>query len=277
MSEERRFDYVDRGRRLGRLRAGRPADGGSVGPGLPDRGGPPRPQPADPHPGRAVRHQQAQDPQLALLDGAAGGDERRLGLHPARPRARRLELDQRHGLYPGPPQRLRRLEGGGQHRLGPGRRAAVLHQGRGQRGVPRFGSARQRRPPQRHLLSSRRSSYFRPSTTPLRISWIGSVSSCPAFDAKQGTYSELSRPARRRGPFSNDFARRKRRLDDSSSRSRTSAPPGTSPRSTCTASGGYSKITSVASAIGCAVTLWLLGRRYPSSSSSRAMRAVRGP
>jgi hypothetical protein len=26
MSEERRFDYVDRGRRLGRLRAGRPAD-----------------------------------------------------------------------------------------------------------------------------------------------------------------------------------------------------------------------------------------------------------
>jgi choline dehydrogenase-like flavoprotein len=147
----------------------------------------------------------------------------------------------------------------------------------GKRGVPRFGSARQRRPPQRHLLSSRRSSYFRPSTTPLRISWIGSVSSCPAFDAKRGTYSELSRPARRRGSFSNDFARKKRRLDDSSSRSRTSAPPGTSPRSTCTASGGYSKITSVASAIGCAVTLWLLGRRYPSSSSSRTMRAVRGP
>ena len=80
---------------------------------------------------------------LGLRDRARAARRRALAVHPARQGARRLELDERDALRARAPVRLRRLGGAGRARLGLPRRAALLHQVRGQRprrlGVPRRG------------------------------------------------------------------------------------------------------------------------------------------
>ena len=62
----------------------------------------------------------------------------------ARPDARRFLVGQLDGLHPRQPRRLRRVGGDGLRGVGLGRRAAVLHQGRGQR-ARRQRAARRRR------------------------------------------------------------------------------------------------------------------------------------
>jgi choline dehydrogenase-like flavoprotein len=58
------------------------------------------------------------DEQLALLHHAAEGFRRAQGLSAARQGAGRLELDQRDGVHPLQPQRLRRVGGGEATRAG---------------------------------------------------------------------------------------------------------------------------------------------------------------
>ena len=64
--------------------------------------------------------------QLDVPDGAGGDARRPRRLLAARPRARRLEHDQRHGLHARPAPRLRRLARPGQPGVGLGGRAALL-------------------------------------------------------------------------------------------------------------------------------------------------------
>ncbi len=78
---------------------------------------------------------------LGLLDGAGAQLQRPPHLPPPRQGARRLLLDQRDGLHPRQPRRLRRL---GRPGLGLGRPLPLLPQGRGQR-ARRLRVARRRR------------------------------------------------------------------------------------------------------------------------------------
>ncbi len=119
-------------------------------------------QPSQRGPGRAgaaargrPAGRQRKHPRAARLP-AARRDGGRLGLplgararvrrpshhDPARTRAGRLLVGQRDGLHPRQPPRLRRM---GRVRLGRGRPASVLHQGRGQR-ARRLAVARRGRP-----------------------------------------------------------------------------------------------------------------------------------
>ncbi len=86
--------------------------------------------------------------ELAFRDRRPARPEWPARLSAARQVARRIEFDQRDGLYPRPPGRLRRLGGRRQPRLELRRGAAVFHQGRTQRARRRCLS-RRRRPAQR--------------------------------------------------------------------------------------------------------------------------------
>ena len=120
----------DRRRRLGRVRAGQPADRGPVGAGHPDRGRRARLEPADPCPGRLYETARPSDPDLGL-QGRTRSRHRRAG-DPvsARPGARRLVVDQRADLYPRPARGFRPLGAARQSRLGLGRRPALFQAGR---------------------------------------------------------------------------------------------------------------------------------------------------
>ena len=130
----------DRRRRLGRLRARQPPVGGPLGAGAAAGGRRQGPLAEHQDPGRvpeAVPHQA----RLGLRDRARAARGRPLAVHPARQDARRVELDERDAVRARAPAGLRRLGGAGRAGLGLPRRAAVLHQVRGQRprrlGVPR--------------------------------------------------------------------------------------------------------------------------------------------
>ena len=69
---------------------------------------------------------QGRPAQLCVLHRAAGRPQRPPVLSAARPRTWRQFVDQRHGLYPRPPQRLRRMGEPRLHGLGLRRRAALL-------------------------------------------------------------------------------------------------------------------------------------------------------
>ena len=89
----------------------------------------------------AVPHQA----RLGLRDRARAARRRSLAVHPARQEPRRVELDERDALRARAAARLRRVGGAGRAGLGLPRRAAVLHQVRGQR-ARRVGVPRRRRP-----------------------------------------------------------------------------------------------------------------------------------
>ena len=63
------------------------------------------------------RRDRARGDQLAFRHRSAGGHGGTRNSRPARAGGRRIGLDQRHGLLPRPPDRLRRLGGCGLHRL----------------------------------------------------------------------------------------------------------------------------------------------------------------
>ncbi len=109
----------------------RPAARGRAAGRQPERPRAARLPPARPHRGR-----------LGLPLGARAELQRPPDLAAPRPRARRLLLDQRDGLHPRQPARLRRM---GRAGLGLGRPLPLLPQGRGQR-ARRLGVARGRRP-----------------------------------------------------------------------------------------------------------------------------------
>ena len=91
-----------RRRRLGRLRARQPAE---RRPGLRVlllEAGPARSRLEDPHAGGADLQSDERPAELVLHDRAAAPYGRAQALLAARPRARRLVLAQRHGLYPRP-------------------------------------------------------------------------------------------------------------------------------------------------------------------------------
>jgi choline dehydrogenase len=80
----------------------------------------------DPHPGRlSLLHEQPAH-RLVLQDGGRAGAERARAQLSARQGAGRLLVDQRHDLHARPGARLRPLAPAGPHRLGLGRRAALL-------------------------------------------------------------------------------------------------------------------------------------------------------
>ena len=100
--------------------SGRPGD-----PRRADRGRRARLEPADPHPGRLHEAARPSDADLGLQGRARSRRQRPRHPLPARPRARRLELDQRHDLCPRPARGFRPLGPARQSRLVVGRRAAV--------------------------------------------------------------------------------------------------------------------------------------------------------
>ena len=120
----------DRRRRLGRLRPRQPADRGPRDAGGADRGRRARLEPADPHPGRV--HEAARPSDLDLGLQGRGRSRHRRPRDPlsARPRARRLVVDQRADLHPRPARGFRPLGAARQSRLGLGRRAALFQAGR---------------------------------------------------------------------------------------------------------------------------------------------------
>ena len=113
--------------------------------GRADRGGRQGLEPADPHPGRLHEDARPQDPDLGLQRRGRSRHRRPRDPLPARPGARRLVVDQRAHLHPRPTRGLRPLGAARQSRLGLGRRAAVLQEGRALGGRRERG-ARQGRP-----------------------------------------------------------------------------------------------------------------------------------
>ena len=150
--EDRRHVRLrDRGRRLGRLRAGQPPVRGPGHLRLPHRGGPAGQRGRPPHPGGVLAA--VQDAvRLGLRDRAGARARRPQRLPPARPRARRLVVAQRDDLHPRQPPRLRRVARPRQPRLGLGRRPPLLQARRGQR-ARRLRVPRRRRPAQRLRLA----------------------------------------------------------------------------------------------------------------------------
>ena len=125
-----RIRLCDRGRGLGRLRAGQPAVRRPQDQGAAARGRRARQLDLVPHPGRlSVRHRQ---PALRLdvQDRGRARPQRPQPQLPARQGDRRLLLDQRHDLHARPGRRLRPLAPARPHRLGLERRAAGLQAAR---------------------------------------------------------------------------------------------------------------------------------------------------
>ena len=146
---EQRLRLRHRRRRLGRLRAGQPAERGSRRERAADRGGRARPQSAHPHPARHGQDARAQHVRLGLSHRARAEHERPRGRGDARQGAGRLVVDQRDGLYPRPSRRLRPLGTEGRARLVLCRRAALLQALRELAGwresvARRFGAGRHR-------------------------------------------------------------------------------------------------------------------------------------
>ena len=102
-----------------------------------------------PYPELRRRGDRPRGDQLAVQDRAAAGHGRARDPGAARARARRLGLDQRHGLFPRPPDRLRRLGRRRRDRLVLRRSAALLHPHREQRELSRERVPRPRRADQR--------------------------------------------------------------------------------------------------------------------------------
>ena len=144
------------GRRLRRLRGGGPALrgsqdlGGGAGRRRQER------QLGGDHAVRAGADGAGQDQQLGVRHGAAEGPQRPHRLSAARQGARRLLRDQRHGLYPRPPQRLRSMGLARQSRLVVRRRAALFQALGGQRRFRRRVS-RQGRAAGRQQIAHRQS------------------------------------------------------------------------------------------------------------------------
>ena len=139
-----------RGRRLGGLRAGQPADRGSGRQGAAARGGSARQVDVDRHSRRLHQAAQPQVLQLELRDGGRGGHGRPAHSLPARPHARRLELDQRHALCARPAARLRHLGPARQSRLVLFAGPALLQE------VGEFRARRRRQPRQGRPAERRR-------------------------------------------------------------------------------------------------------------------------
>ena len=102
----------DRRRRHGGLRAGQPALGRSEVTRAAAGGGRQGQLDLDPHPDRLSLHPEQPAHRLVLSDRTRARPERAGAQLSARPRARRLLLDQRHDLHARPGARLRRLAPG---------------------------------------------------------------------------------------------------------------------------------------------------------------------
>ena len=145
----RRVRLRRRGRGLGRLRAGEPADrgrqrhGAAAGARRRRQERPPgEPIPAHAH-GALHPHEPA-EVQLGLRDRAGARLQPPPDALPARPRARRLQLDKRHGVRARPRPGLRALGSRGRRGLGLPRLPALLPQD-GDLGWRRVRTPRQRR------------------------------------------------------------------------------------------------------------------------------------
>ena len=133
----------DRRGRVGGVRPGEPAVGRPGEPGHPDRGRRARPEPAHPHPGRVCETARPSEADLGLHRRARSRRQQPRDPLPARPRARRLVVDQRHDLCPGAARGFRPLGPARQSRLVVGRRAALFQARR------ELAGGRQRLPRQR--------------------------------------------------------------------------------------------------------------------------------
>ena len=149
-----------RRRRLGGLRAGQPADRGSRRQGAAARGRPARQIDVDRHSRGLHPAAQPQILQLEFRDGGGRGHGRPAHSLPARPHARRFELDQRHALCARPAARLRHLGPARQSRLvlfaGPALLQEVGEFRARRRRQPRQGRPAQRRRHVRHPRAVRR-------------------------------------------------------------------------------------------------------------------------
>ena len=96
-------------RRLGRLRAGQPADRGPRHQGAGARGRRLGPRPVDPHPARLGQDPHQPPARLDVLHRARAEPGRPADRMRARQGDRRLVVDQRHDLFARPPRRLRPL------------------------------------------------------------------------------------------------------------------------------------------------------------------------
>ena len=133
-------------RRLGGLRSRQPAERGPSQPGRAHRGRAARQQLLDSSPHRLRPHDVGSQGQLEILYRTRAAYGRPADLLAARPRARRLELDQRADRHPRSAAGLRPLGRARQSRLVVARRAAVFHQARAQRRSGRRPAARLERP-----------------------------------------------------------------------------------------------------------------------------------
>ena len=130
-TDRRRVRLHHRRRGLGRLRAGEPALGRSEEPRAAARGRRQRQLDLVPHPGRLPVRDRQSALRLDVQDRAGAGPQRPQPQLSARQGDRRLVRDQRHDLHARAGGRLRPLAPARPHRLGLGRRAAVLQEARG--------------------------------------------------------------------------------------------------------------------------------------------------
>ena len=155
--------------------------------------------PLDPHSRRLPLPDGQPAHRLGLQDGRGAGPQRPQPQLPARPRARRLLLHQRHDLHARPGARLRPVAADGQSRLGLGRRAALLQEAPG----PVGGRARRlrgpARPRRRVAHRARRASAGRSSTPSARLrprpAFPRSTTSTAATTRAAATSTSTRRPA----------------------------------------------------------------------------------
>jgi len=127
-THRRRIRLHHRRRRLGRLRAGEPAQRQSEKPRADSRGGRPRQLDLVPHPGRLPVRDRQSALRLDVQDRAGAGPQRPRAELSARQGDRWLVVDQRDDLHARPVGRLRPLAAARADRLGLGRRAAFLQE-----------------------------------------------------------------------------------------------------------------------------------------------------